>query len=366
VGPNQPAAAVPTVAAVASVATAAITAALIAFVALRLSERNKLPIFLVGWFVLLIAPMLPLPNHVIEYYVTVPGIGLAWLAGWALVSAWRAGWVTRLVGSMLALVYVTGSVVNADITTSWHLNVTSRIRIAVRAVEGAIAKYPGSAIALAGLDDEVFLNSAPHHPFELVGATEVWLLPDADKITERAEFGDLSRFRTSREELLAALAAGKARVLDVSANEARDVTGAYSTVLGAEFLAAHRGFVNVGVEAYAPRLAGGWHPIENGSRWSAKRAELWLGVRPGAARLRVTGYAPAEALAAGPVTLQVSLDGRAAGSLALRTAGDFEAELPISMAAPGYARVAVECSRALWPPGDPRELGLVFGTFEIR
>jgi hypothetical protein len=208
-----------------------IIAALAGFSLWRLSKRDRTPVILCGWFVLLLAPMLPLPNHVFDYYLTVPGIGLAWLAGWGLVQAWRSAWLAGSLASGLALFYAAGCVSAVDIVTQWHLRITSEIRIAVRAVEATVAKYPGTSVALLGMDDEVFLNSAPHRPFELVGAPKVWLAPGWDEVTRQTEAGDLSRYRTSYDAL-----AGEQqlRVLDLSEVQVRDVTEAYREVVRAE------------------------------------------------------------------------------------------------------------------------------------
>ncbi len=71
---------------------AVIAAALALFIARSLRRRDYTPVFFCGWFALLLAPVLPLPNNVQDYYLTVPVLGLAWLAGAALVAAWQAGW----------------------------------------------------------------------------------------------------------------------------------------------------------------------------------------------------------------------------------------------------------------------------------
>ncbi len=346
--------------------TWAIAAALAGFVVVRLRRREWMPLFLCGWFLLLLAPMLPLPNHVEDYYLTVPGIGLAWLGGWALVEAWRAGLATRVIGVALALGYAAGSVVEVDSVTAWYLKITSHIRVAYRAAEGTLAKYPGSGIVLTGMDDEVFLNSVPHHPFRLLGAEDrVWLPPGSDAVIDSVmATGDpnVAAHRTTREELLRRLDAGEVRVLDVSGPVAYDVTGSYRKVLATEFLEGHGDAVDVGNPAYEGRLGEGWFPIENGARWSGGRAGVTLFAPDGAGHLRVAGYAPEAALAGGPVTVRVLVNGREAGSVVVRTAGEFAVAVPLE--ARGWVEVEVALSRTFRPPGDARDLGLVFGRFQ--
>ena len=65
----------------------AISLALASFAANKLRRRDWLPLFLLGWFLVVISPILPLRDHFTEYYVVVPSIGLAILGAWALASA---------------------------------------------------------------------------------------------------------------------------------------------------------------------------------------------------------------------------------------------------------------------------------------
>ena len=51
------------------------------------------------------APVLPLRDHVEEYYAFVPAIGLCWLGGWAVAECWRSGALTRTAAIGLAGVY---------------------------------------------------------------------------------------------------------------------------------------------------------------------------------------------------------------------------------------------------------------------
>lgn len=341
--------------------TWAIAFALAVFVYSRLRRGQRTPAFLCGWFLLFLAPMLPLANHVQDYYLAVPGIGLAWLGGWAVVAGWQAGLATRVVAVALALAYAAGSVAEIDSATSWYLRITSRIRLMYRAVEATLAKYPDSGLVLAGLDPEVFLNSVPHRPFRLLHAERVWLEPEQDTVLDTAGDAGLLRHRIGSVELLRQLEAGQVRVLDVSGGAPYDITGAYRKALAARLLAQTRGVVDAGDLAYASRLGPGWYAVENGSRWSAPRAELALYAAPEANRLRISGYAPPEVLQAGPLQLSATVNGRRAGTATLRASGQFTADFPL--AARGWIRVEIACNRAYRPPGDARELCLVFGRF---
>ena len=72
-------------------AMAVVSAALLGFAVWRIRGGDRLPLFFLWWFVALIGPVLPLRDHLTEYYVMLPLIGVCWLAGQAVVAGWRSG-----------------------------------------------------------------------------------------------------------------------------------------------------------------------------------------------------------------------------------------------------------------------------------
>jgi hypothetical protein len=178
------------------------------FVARCLWRREWMAGFLCGWFVLLLAPVLLLPNHPMPYYLTLPSIGLAWLAGWAIARGWRAGgWragrLTRVAVLGLAAAYFVGNAAGIQAQTRWFQTRSQRMHKVVEGVAAAVAAHPGDAIALEGVDDELYQTGFDDHPFLLVGAERVWRVPAA----------------FSPED-------GHTRVLEIGADGAtRDITG---------------------------------------------------------------------------------------------------------------------------------------------
>ena len=59
------------------------TAAMLALLAWRLSRRDWRALFPFAWFLICIAPVLPLRDHFSEYYLTLPAIGLGLFAALA-------------------------------------------------------------------------------------------------------------------------------------------------------------------------------------------------------------------------------------------------------------------------------------------
>lgn len=133
--------------------------------------------FFGAWFMALLAPVLLLPEHLTPYYLTLPTAGLAWLAGWAVARAWTAGGWPRLAGAGLAAAYVVISAAGIDAQTRWFETRSNRMREVVEAVAAVSAAHPGAAIALKGVDDELYQAGFEDHPFQLVGAERVWRVP---------------------------------------------------------------------------------------------------------------------------------------------------------------------------------------------
>jgi hypothetical protein len=174
-----------------------------------LVRREWIAGYFCGWFVLLLAPVLPLPNHVMPYYLTLPSIGLAWLAGWALVRGWPLGGVARLAVLPLASLYFVGNAAGIESQTHWFEARSQRMHKVVEGVAAEAAAHPGDAIALEGVDEELYQTGFDGHPFLLVGAERVVRVP-----------GDIAP-----EDLRKAVAAGHTRVLEIAADGAtRDIT----------------------------------------------------------------------------------------------------------------------------------------------
>lgn len=172
----------------------------LAYFAVRcLIRREWIAGFFAGWFVLLLAPMMLLPEHLTPYYLTLPAIGLAWLAGWAIARAWSMGGLPRLAGAGLAAAYIVISAAGIGAQTRWFEQRSNRMREVVEAVASASAAHPGAAIALYGVDDELYQTGFDDHPFRLVGAERVWRVPqDAVKVSGDVYSLDISGNATGK------------------------------------------------------------------------------------------------------------------------------------------------------------------------
>ena len=166
---------------------------------------GRAAVFGLGWFLLLLAPALVLPDHIMDYLLTGPAIGLAIVLGAALASRWRAAAI--LVGAF----YLTVSLPAAWDVTSWHYARSHLARDLVLKVVNYDRAHPGKTLLLTGMDTDQFSAGFADLPFELYGMHNVFLAPGADRNIHDA--GGIARLYVVPAEK----ATGQTVTLDVSA-----------------------------------------------------------------------------------------------------------------------------------------------------
>lgn len=343
---------------------AAMTGACLVAFAIR---RVLFAMFCGAWFLIFLGPALALPNHRTEYYLTLPAVGLAWLGGWAVTVAWKRAGLVRAAAVIVVIVFLAGQATAIRFGTAAILRQTSHMRVAVRAAEEVERRSPHTALIFHGVDTELFQAGFQEKAFAVVGAPAAYLTPDT-QVVGRADLSQ-DEFRLTPNRALALLQEGKTRALDVSNPTAYDVTEPYRVVMRALVAAEGASVVNVGSPDDADKLGPGWYSVENGFRWTGKTARVTLSARHGSGkRLYVTGYAPDPVVVQGPLTLVFAAGAERVGEAAISKAGAFSADfaLPAKLAGQPSIPLDIQASRVLRPPGEPRELGVIFGTFEIR
>ena len=347
-----------------------IALALAGFAIERLRRREYAVVFFIGWFAILIAPVLPLPNHIFDFYATLPELGLAWLGGWAAAVALRSRPVWRGVAIFLGAAYLAGSALAANGATRWYYEHSQPVRTMVLGIRDAAQQYPGSAFFLAGVDQDLYELGIQDNPFRLFGLTRIYLIPGSENtIHGRADLGGVTRWVSSPQAALHAIQYENARVFRVEPRELLDITHGYETVLLADPRATRIDFVDAGDASYAAQLGPTWYAAEKGSRWMPRSATLRMsGPAQAGARLYVTGYVPPAIVAAGPVTLTFTAAERNIGAGNISTDGNFHFDflLPDALVGVKEIEIGIEASRVVRPASDPRDFGAVFGTFAIR
>ena len=347
--------------------TLAVTAALALFSAKKIRQREWLPILLILWFVAMILPVLPFRNHFTEYYVTVPALGLAMLAGWALTQA-RGPMLVAATG--LTALYLVVSTQDVRVAERFYYDRARKLKYLVTALQSVHKADPSKKIILAGVDNSLFWTGFLEDPFRLIGITDIHLLPGSEQsIDAHSEWGGIGRYVMSPEDALSILARHEGAVYQLEGRRLLDVTAPHVAELS-KYVAEHSRFIDVGDSSSAGRLGPTWYPVEGRFRWMPKSATLSLaGPEKEGQLLEVTGYCPSLLLANGPLDVTFSGDGVKVGSVKLKDSdNEFHFQFPIPPALVGRPRIEIEIevNRVTHAPGDPRDLGLIFGTFRIK
>ena len=351
--------------------TALLSGALVGFAAWKCRQRRWLAVFPLAWFVIVIAPVLPLNEHVSDYYLTAPLAGLALLGGWALAEAAGRSWPWRAAAAVLAGIYLLSCLPQARIWTRWRFERSREVRKLVLGVGRAHQLHPTKAILLVGVWDDLFWAGVLDEPFRLVGAREVYLAPGSESIIQpRPELGQVSDYVLPGKIALQALAGKQVVVYQVGGARLRNVTALFQELAPRLWSPEEPRSVVAGNRLFAGQLGTEWGEIESGHRWMSREATVRLGgpSQPGQ-KLYLSGYCPGGLLAQEPARLAVSVDGEPLASAQLRQGNaSFELSwpLPDRLAGRPALTILLELDRTFTPPGETRRLGLVFGSFRVQ
>ena len=350
-----------------------VSAVLAIFVIRQVMKSRYSVLFFVFWFPIALAPMLPLPGHYTDYYLTIPLIGLAMLGGYGLSEALGTTWTCRTVGLILLVAYLSVMIPINRIASRWWLDRTRPIRGLVLGVAAAHETNPDKTIVLEGITSALYDDAIAPAAFYPLGLDRVYLTPGSeDRIHPATDAGRLPEVILDPGTLRNAITHEQVVIYSDVGDHLRNVTGLWERSNSGRFSptdqqpsqAPRR--VEVGNSLFAYLLGPEWYDMESaGFRWMPRRATLRLGgPRSVSDRLLLEGYCPDRQLKAGPLHLSVSVDGiplpgTEIGSTETRFRRLFV--VAPSLAGRESVEVAISVDRVLHEPGG-RELGLVFGT----
>ena len=347
----------------------AMTLALGAFLVWETARRRFLAAVLFSWFALLLAPVLPLGGHLQYYYLTLPLMGLAAFAAYALWRGWSRGGLMRLVAAALAAEFILVSAPLAWKLTRERYQWTQDARQILSQVAAVSRRHPGKVILLSGVDDAMFQRVIGNNPFPLVGAQRVYLVPEARAQITPVPGINLDDFTLPVAPTRADFEQQRFVVLAVNRGM-EDITGVWArTGVSRPGLLPRK--VDAANDLSASLLGPGWYSSEQTHRWMGKRATLRIGApaREGAKLVLNAGCAPAQ-VQQGPLRIGVSVEGLPLPAASVASCGgeNFELafDLPPGLTQKSWLEVVVEVDRTYHAPGDERELGLAFGKFEVR
>lgn len=340
---------------------------------LCIARRDRLAIFGLVWFVVSLGPYVVIPNHISEYYLTVPTIGLAISLSRTIVQAPR--WFSA--GSAVALLLWCST----SWFIAWHWTAKSRhdsevIQTVVLGTEQILRSHPDKIVFLSGITDTVFWSGMYDRPFKLIGASNrVFISPaNTRQLTPYDDIVDLKTYTLPSFIAAHRLSSGGAvayKLLppDVLRNVTRSETLALSEMASAEGLPRR---VEVGNPLYGILLDQRWFGVEDGAfRWMSKEASVYVrGPSSAKERLYVRGVCGSSQLTQGPIRLSASVGPNAMLKLAEITQCQsmWNVSMPMPLAVIGKSSVMVTLSvdRVQKEAGGERLLGIGISEVEVR
>jgi len=340
-----------------------LTAALAVIVFRQLRARKWAALFCLVWYLAILAPLLPLRDHLMEYYPVLPMIGLCWLGAWGFAEAWRTNAIVKAAAVLLAALYGLMVIPPLRADAAWNYARTMRVRSFLGGLAAAHRLHPHRALLLYGLDRDLFVDAVREYAQRLIGIDRVYLAPGSDRQPDLEHEDEIGDFVLSGALTARALSLDDLVVYDVRGPHLRNITAAFAQMPIEQSLPAA---LDVADPLIANLLGPEWYLLEGNHRWMPKRATLRMaGASHAGESLYLRGHCAEEELRSGPLSIAVTADG-AALPPALVSSTAFEAAFPLPAAAKPEMRVTIEVSRTFHAPGDPRELGLAFGEITVR
>ena len=347
-----------------------LSAALLGFAIWQAFAKRFLPLFFLGWFLIVLLPLLPFHNHVTDYYLFVPAIGVAMLAAYGVSVAWKRGWAWPLAAA-LVLIYAIPSGMQVRVFARSVFERGERTRHLVQSVAYAKKIHPGKTILLDNVDDQLFWSGVYGSPFQILGWHDVFMTPECvTMIRPDPHFGPIDPYVLPAAAVARSLEEGTAVVYAVEDNRLRNVTRTYTALVEAHPSPPLAPFIDVGASYFQSQVGEGWFGIEDGFRWSGKHAVVYL---PGPAspgkKLTVHGYAADVQTKIGPLRFELTIDGRPQPAHVIDQKSPevhFEYDLPADLVGKQRIEVSFTLDRTISVPGDERQLGLAFGQFGVQ
>jgi hypothetical protein len=255
-----------------ALAVGTLSAACVMLIAVQARGRKYTGVFAMAWFVIVLGPYLPLSEHMTDYYVAIPAIGIAILGAWAIACAWRSTPIWRIATVLCVAIYLAASLPAARAITSWSHARGARVEDLVLGVAEIHQAQPGKIILLDGIDTDLFWSAIVDVPFRVMEIPHVYLVPGSESRIE-APAGLVAKYVLPQGPALSALNADRAVVYRVDGPVLRNVTNRYRTAWKAE----QPRFINLGDSVFSEYLGSGWNEIADGYRLMRGPATLHMG-----------------------------------------------------------------------------------------
>jgi hypothetical protein len=164
-----------------SLATLILTVAILGFLVSQIARRRPVSAFFASWFLIVLAPLVPLRDHITDYYLTIPFIGLAMLSAEGLSTAWKSGHAGRLAAIALAAVYLIPNLMIGRATAASFRNEGERNRRILEPVTRDARARGASRIVISGVTSDLQNALIVHLPFRPYGFDDVSVVSSAEE-----------------------------------------------------------------------------------------------------------------------------------------------------------------------------------------
>jgi hypothetical protein len=345
------------------------TAGIVAVCILEACRRRATILFFISWFLATLAPVLVLPDHHTDYYLTIPLIGLGMFFGYGATCAVREFGNRRWIALIPVAAYLCGMIPISLSASRWSLDKTRPIRGLVLGAQAAQQKHPGKAIVLNGITSGIYLDSIGQGALSAFGLDSVYLTPESGTaIGSDQGTADLEKAVLDPDLMIRAIKKDQVVIYSVVGDHLRNITEVYE--LSAPSRSSDRlpKRVDVGNPLYSFLLGPSWLPPQSGIRWMPAKATVKIrGPESAASRLELEGFFPAEQLRRSPRVLKVSVDGNPVGEIKISDPeSSFSRLLGLPPFAIGRDSIEVELEASPVDTRDGQDYGMVFGKIAIR
>jgi hypothetical protein len=329
--------------------------------------------FFVAWFLIALAPVLPLRDHITNYYLAIPTIGLASILalGTEIDGPWaRSGSpIPRVLLAVPACLYLFMQIPAARLSSRWNFDRSREVRTLVLGTLRAHELHPEQSILLAHITPDEYAFGVAHSPFHAAGFEQAYLSPDTDFSTYPGLVPP-SHFVLPAGPTLNGLNSGEIEVYEPAGERIRNITASYRRWARKNISNSVPSRVDAGVPAMAYLLGSTWYPLEGGHRWMPGTATIRIAApRTTNQKLYITGYCPQDQTRLGPLKVHFLIDGKEVfGEEFLKPEVPFMriVSVPPELTGRPSMEIGIEVDRTFQgAPGD-RPLGLAFGIFEVR
>jgi hypothetical protein len=253
-----------------------LTAGCLALVTFQARRKDYIGLFAMAWFVIVLGPYLPLSEHMTDYYVAVPAIGVAILGAWAIACARRSRPIWRIAAALSIAVYLGASLPAARAITVWSHARGVRVEDLVLGVAEAHQAAPAKIILLDGVDTDLFWSAIVDVPFRVMQIPHVYLVPGSESKIE-APPSLVTKFALPQGLALRALKEDRALVYRPDGPMLRNVTNHYRAQAEALWKPEQPRFINLADSVFSEYLGSGWRGGADGYRLMSRSATLHMG-----------------------------------------------------------------------------------------